>query len=158
MVRINVITVGSLKEKYLSAAVAEYTKRLGRFAKVQVVELAEAYLPQTPSQGEIDKALEKEGEMILKKLSPGGTHIALCVEGKQYASEEFAALMDRAGQSGAIDFVIGSSHGLAPSVKSACSLRLSFSLMTFPHQLMRVMLFEQIYRSFKISHNESYHK
>lgn len=158
MVRINLITVGTLKEKYLTAAVAEYTKRLGRFAKIQVWELPEAYLPQNPAPAEVERALEKEGEMILKKFSPGGTHIALCVEGKQYDSEAFAALMDRAGQSGAIDLVIGSSHGLAPSVKSACSLRLSFSLMTFPHQLMRVMLFEQIYRAFKINHNESYHK
>lgn len=158
MVRIQIITVGSLKEKYLRDAVAEYAKRLSRFAKVQVTELSEAYLPQNPSETEVEKALEKEAEMILKKLSPGGAHIALCVEGKTYSSEAFAALVEQGAAKGSIDLVIGSSHGLSQRVKQACEIRLSFSPMTFPHQLMRVMLFEQLYRAFKINHNESYHK
>lgn len=158
MVRIQIITVGSLKEKYLRDAVAEYAKRLSRFAKVQVTELSEAYLPQNPSETEVEKALEKEAEMILKKLSPIGTHIALCVEGKTYSSEAFAALVEQGAAKSSIDLVIGSSHGLSQRVKQACEIRLSFSPMTFPHQLMRVMLFEQLYRAFKINHNESYHK
>lgn len=158
MVRINIITVGTLKEKYLQQAVAEYAKRLSRFAKVQISELGEAYLPQDPSESDIVRALDKEADAILKRLSPGGTHIALCVEGKMHTSEQFATLIDTAGRNGSIDLVIGSSHGLSERVKAACGLRLSFSSMTFPHQLMRVMLFEQLYRAFKINHNEIYHK
>ncbi len=158
MVRINVITVGTLKEKYLTQAVAEYAKRLGRFAKIQVWELSEAYLPPSPSEADVQKALEREADAILKKLSPEGTHIALCVEGKMKSSEEFAAMIDTAASRGAIDLVIGSSHGLSERVKQACAIRLSFSPMTFPHQLMRVMLFEQLYRAFKILRGENYHK
>ena len=157
MVKINIITVGSLKEKYLREAVAEYQKRLSRFATVKVTELSEAYLPQNPSPADIDRALEKEADGILKQFS-SGAHIALCVEGKQYSSEGFSRLIEQSAMSGAIDFVIGSSHGLSDRVKQACSCRLSFSEMTFPHQLMRVMLIEQIYRAFKISHGENYHK
>ncbi len=158
MIRINIITVGTLKEKYWKDAVAEYTKRLGRFAKVQVTELEEAYLPSSPSAADIDKALDREGDAIVKRFSPGGTHIALCVEGEMKDSPAFASLLNKAGQQGSIDLVIGSSYGLSAKVKKACSVRLSFSPMTFPHQLMRVVLLEQIYRGFKIINAENYHK
>ncbi|MBR5782970.1 MAG: 23S rRNA (pseudouridine(1915)-N(3))-methyltransferase RlmH [Clostridia bacterium] len=157
MLKIHIITVGTLKEKYLREAVAEYSKRLGRFASLKVTELSEAYLPQTPAAAEVDKALDKEAEAIIKQLS-GNVRIALCVEGKHYSSEGFAALVEGATMQGSMDLVIGSSHGLGEKVKRACSHRLSFSEMTFPHQLMRVMLLEQLYRAFKINHNESYHK
>ena len=157
MVRINIITVGSLKEKYLKDAVAEYQKRLSRFAKLTIIEPDEAYLPQNPAAVDVERALSKEADAILRRFS-GGVHIALCVEGGQLSSEEFAAQIRRFENAGSIDFVIGSSHGLDERVKAACSLRLSFSKMTFPHQLMRLILCEQIYRAFKINHNESYHK
>lgn len=157
MVRINIIAVGSLKEKYLRDAISEYQKRLSRFAKITVIELEEAYLPPDPPPALIERALGREADAILRRLS-GGTHIALCVEGAQLTSEEFADKLEGLEAKGSIDFVIGSSHGLDQRVKAACSLRLSFSKMTFPHQLMRLILCEQIYRAFKINHNESYHK
>ncbi len=157
MVKINIITVGSLKEKYLREAIAEYQKRLSRFAKLTITELDEAYLPQSPAPALIERALEKEADAILRRLS-GGAHIALCVEGGQLSSEGFAQKLGALEAAGSIDFIIGSSHGLSERVKAACSLRLSFSKMTFPHQLMRLILCEQIYRAFKINHNENYHK
>ena len=157
MLKIHIITVGSLKEKYLRDAVAEYQKRLSRFAAVKVTELSEAYLPQNPAPADIEKALDKEADAILRQLA-GGIRIALCVEGKQRSSERFAELIQSGEMSGGIDLVIGSSYGLSERVKQGCNYRLSFSEMTFPHQLMRVMLLEQLYRAFKINHNESYHK
>lgn len=157
MLKINIITVGSLKEKYLKDAVAEYSKRISRFAALRVTEISEAYLPQNPASVDIERALDKEADAIIKHLS-SGMHIALCVEGEQRSSEDFAELICRGETSGSIDFIIGSSHGLSQKVKSACAVRLSFSKMTFPHQLMRVILLEQLYRAFKINHHESYHK
>ena len=159
MVKVHLITVGSLKEKYLKEAQAEYIKRIGRFATVTLTELREAALPDAPSDKEIERALEKEGEQILKKLRPNEVKIALCVEGEMPSSEAFSAICAGAEHSvGALSFVIGSSHGLSPTVKAACDRRLSFSKMTFPHQLMRVILLEQLYRAFKIDRGESYHK
>ena len=157
MLKINIITVGSLKEKYLRDAIAEYQKRLTRFVKLTIVELDEAYLPQSPAPVEIERALDKEADAILRRLS-GGAHVALCVEGGQLTSEGFAQELQGLEREGSIDFVIGSSHGLSERVKAACSLRLSFSKMTFPHQLMRLILCEQIHRACKINHHESYHK
>lgn len=155
-----VICTGSLKEKYWKEAEAEYAKRMKRFGGWNVVELPEVTLPERPSQKEIDQALKKEGEAILKKLPGQSYPIALCVEGKPYSSEELAALVARVPREGKseIALIIGSSHGLAPEVKAACSLRLSISPMTFPHQMMRVILAEQFYRAHKINANESYHK
>lgn len=157
MLKINVITVGTIKEKYLRDAIAEYQKRISRFAKLSIIELEEAYLPQNPAPVDIERALEKEADAILRRFSGGGK-IALCVEGKQLSSERFAGKLAGMEMKGSIDFVIGSSHGLSERVKSACEMRLSFSEMTFPHQLMRLILCEQIYRAFKINRNESYHK
>ncbi len=151
---------GSLKEKYWRDAESEYAKRMKRFGGWNVVELPEAPLPERPSQKEIDRALEKEGEALLKKLPPQSYPIALCVEGKQRSSEALAELLAEIPQSGKseIALIIGSSHGLAESVKKACRLRLSISPMTFPHQMMRVILAEQFYRAHKINANEQYHK
>ena len=155
-----VYCTGSLKEKYWKDAEAEYAKRMGRFGGWNVVELAEERLPDRPSQKEIERALEKEGEALLKRLPPQAYPIALCVEGKSLSSEELAAKIAEIPSLGKseIALVIGSSHGLAPKVKAACALRLSVSAMTFPHQLMRVLLAEQFYRAHKINANESYHK
>ncbi|MBQ6824066.1 MAG: 23S rRNA (pseudouridine(1915)-N(3))-methyltransferase RlmH [Clostridia bacterium] len=155
-----VFCTGSLKEKYWQEAEAEYAKRMKRFGGWNVMELQEVTLPDKPSQKEIDQALKKEGEAILKKLPAQAYPIALCVEGKPYSSEQLAALVERIPREGKseIALIIGSSHGLDEEVKKACALRLSVSPMTFPHQMMRVILAEQFYRAHKINANESYHK
>lgn len=155
-----VICTGSLKEKYWEEAEAEYAKRMRRFGGWNVIELPEVTLPERPSQKEIEQALKKEGEAISKKLPGQSYTIALCVEGKPCSSEQLAALVERIPREGKseIALIIGSSHGLAPEIKAACDLRLSISPMTFPHQMMRVILAEQLYRAHKINANESYHK
>ena len=155
-----VFCTGSLKEKYWQEAEAEYAKRMKRFGGWNVMELQEVTLPDKPSQKEIDQALKKEGEAILKKLPAQAYPIALCVEGKPYSSEQLAALVERIPREGKseIALIIGSSHGLDEEVKKACALRLSVSPMTFPHQMMRVILAEQFYRAHNINANESYHK
>ncbi|MBQ7357936.1 MAG: 23S rRNA (pseudouridine(1915)-N(3))-methyltransferase RlmH [Clostridia bacterium] len=159
MATIKFITVGTLKEKYLSDAVAEYEKRLSGFCKVESINLKEAKLPQGPSQSEIKKALEEEGKVILSHMSERAYKIALCVEGKQFSSEELAEKLERAfSLSSEICFVIGSSHGLCDAVKSAADLRLSVSKLTFPHQLMRVILSESVYRCMNIIKGTKYHK
>lgn len=155
-----VICTGSLKEKYWKDAEAEYAKRMKRFGGWNVIELAEVALPEKPSQKEIDRALTKEGEAILKKIPERAYTIALCVEGKACSSEQLAALVEQIPQEGMneIALIIGSSHGLAPAVKARADLRLSVSALTFPHQLMRVMLWEILYRSFAIIAGKRYHK
>jgi 23S rRNA (pseudouridine1915-N3)-methyltransferase len=155
-----VLCTGSLKEKYWREAEAEYAKRMKRFGGWNVVELPEAQLPERPSQKEIDQALKKEGEALLKRIGSQCYPIALCVEGKPCSSEELAALVEQVPRLGKSEIllIIGSSHGLAPEVKAACAKRLSISPMTFPHQMMRVILAEQFYRAHKINANESYHK
>ena len=159
MATVKFITVGTLKEKYLSDAVAEYEKRLSGFCKVESINLKEAKLPQEPSQSEIKKALEEEGKVILSHMSERAYKIALCVEGKQFSSEELAEKLERAfSLSNEICFVIGSSHGLCDAVKSAADLRLSVSKLTFPHQLMRVILSESVYRCMNIIKGTKYHK
>ena len=159
MVNVTFITVGSLKEDYLRAAVGEYTKRLSAFCRPKVIELKEVKLPDSPSGSEIASALSTEGERILASIPPRAYKIALCVEGKQYPSEELAEMIDRACMTSSdICFVIGSSFGLAPEVKSACDQRLSVSKLTFPHQLMRVILAEAVYRAFTIIKGTRYHK
>ena len=159
MRNIKIIVVGKLKEKYLVDGRSEYLKRLSAFGKVQVIEIDESRLPEKPSQGQIDTALSNEAEKILEKAK-GSTIIALCVEGELLSSEQLAAKLDdlEVKGSGNISFVIGSSFGLAPKVKSAAAVRLSFSRMTFPHQLMRLMLTEQLYRACSISAGMKYHK
>ena len=159
MIGVKIITVGSLKESYLRDATAEYEKRLGGYCKLTQVTLKEAKLPDQPSDGEIRDALRKESDKILAEMPRKAYKIAMCVEGKQMSSEELADKLGKIGEThGELCIVIGSSHGLDDSVKSACDLRLSVSSLTFPHQLMRVILLEAIYRGFNILKGTHYHK
>ena len=159
MLHIRLIALGNLKESYWRCAVAEYEKRLGAFAKVEIVELKEHRLPDAPSQAEITAALEREADAILDAVPPRSLLVALCVEGKQLSSPELAdRLADVMRENGALTLVIGSSHGLSPRVKAAADLRLSVSRLTFPHQMMRVLLLETVYRSLSILHGTKYHK
>ena len=159
MISVTVITVGNLKESYWREAVAEYEKRLGAFCKLSLVQLKEHKLPEDPSKKEIDAALAEEGERILAAIPSRAYRIALCVEGRQFTSEELAERIEEAtAVGGSLCLIIGSSHGLAPEVKAACDLRLSVSRLTFPHQLMRVLLMEILYRSFTILKGKRYHK
>jgi len=159
MLQLTVITVGNLKEAYWRDAVAEYEKRLSTFCKPTVVQLKEARLPDDPAESEIRAALTDEGRRILAAIPPRSYRIALCVEGKQFASEELAQKIGEAAtERSSIALIIGSSHGLAPEVKAACDLRLSVSKLTFPHQMMRVLLLEVLYRSFSILKGSKYHK
>ena len=158
--KIRIICVGKIKEKYLKDAIAEYVKRLSRFCKLEVCELPDIKIPDNPSPSECTELLRAEGESILKHLSKDSYVISLCVEGKQISSEDLADKLASVTLSGksTIDFVIGGSLGLSDEVKKRSDMRLSFSLFTFPHQLMRLILTEQIYRAFKINANEEYHK
>jgi len=159
MTQITLITVGTLKESYLKDAVAEYKKRLSQFARVDEVSLKEELIRNEEDRREIESALSSEGERIVAAMPKGAYKIALCVEGVQYDSVKLAEIIGAAqDRSGKIALVIGSSHGLAESVKRECDLRLSFSKLTFPHQLMRVILFEALYRSFTIIAGKKYHK
>jgi len=161
MINVKLICTGSLKESYLREAQAEYSKRLGGMCRFETIELKEHKLSDSPSQSEITAALEDEGKKILSILSssPRSYKIALCVEGKQFSSEKFSSLLDGATQTHSeIFLIIGSSYGLSPNVKSACDLRLSVSEMTFPHQLMRIILLESLYRAFNIIKGTKYHK
>ncbi len=159
MIKITIIALGKLKEKYLESAVSEYQKRLSRYCKLDILELEPVRLPEKPSQAEIDTALSKEAEMIIKKIPVSSDVFTLCIEGKPLSSEKFAENISLSQNSGKnLTFVIGSSYGLSEKVKSLSKLKLSFSQMTFPHQLFRVMLLEQIYRAFKINEGSAYHK
>ena len=159
MANVTIITVGSLKEGYLREAVAEYKKRLSQYARVDEVELKEERINDENNRTEIESALSKEADKIIAAIPKDALKIALCVEGKQYTSEELAKLVgDGNDRGGKIAFVIGSSYGLSEKVKKECDVRLSFSKLTFPHQLMKVVLFEAVYRSFTILHGKRYHK
>ncbi len=159
MIKVTVIALAKLKEKYLKDAVAEYEKRLSRYAKLDIIELEPVRLPENPNESQIKDALKKEAQEILKKIPNGSKTIAMCIEGKQMPSEALAELIKEAElQTGSITFIIGSSYGLCEDLKKQCAFRFSVSPMTFPHQLFRVMLLEQIYRSFKINEGSAYHK
>lgn len=159
MLNFTLITVGSLKEDYLRRAVAEYEKRLSAFCRPNIVELKEVKLPDSPSKSEIDSALDSEADKILSSIPPRAYKVALCVEGKQMSSEKLAATIENATQTHSdVCFIIGSSYGLSPRVKTAADLRLSFSELTFPHQLMRVITVEAVYRAFTIIKGTRYHK
>ena len=157
---VTVICLGKLKEDYLRAACAEYAKRLSAFCKLDIIELTPARLPDDPSQSQIDAALEDEAKRIIAKIPKGAACFAMCIEGKQYPSEKFSRLLHTAAIEGGANavFIIGSSFGLSEMVKKMCKTRLSMSEMTFPHQLARVMLLEQIYRAFQIENGGKYHK
>lgn len=154
------LCVGRLKENYLREACKEYEKRLSAFCRLTVEEIEAERLSETPSDAEIEISLEKEGQKIIKKIPTNAYVCTMCIEGKQKSSEEFAQSLQQAALNGfgTVVFVIGSSFGLADSVKKLSSERLSMSKMTFPHQLARVMLMEQIYRGYTIINNRRYHK
>ena len=160
MMKIKIICVGKIKEKYLKDAIDEYSKRISRFAKLEIIELADEKIPDNASKAEEEKVIKTEGEKIAKHLSPKDYIIALCVEGKNISSEELAQKFSDITVSGAssITFIIGGSLGIDEEIKKMSNFKLSFSKMTFPHQLMRVILLEQTYRAFKINANEEYHK
>lgn len=154
------LCVGKLKEAYLRDACKEYEKRLSGFCRFTVEELEAERLPDNPSDSEILNALEKEGQRLLKKIPSNAYIYTMCIEGKQINSAEFAESLEQTATKGfgTSVFVIGSSYGLSDSVKRASHTKLSMSKMTFPHQLARVMLMEQIYRGYSIINNRRYHK
>ena len=159
MTHLTIITVGTLKEDYLKDAVAEYKKRLSQYARVEEINIKEEPIKNEDSPTEITRALDTEAEKIIAAMPKDSYKIALCVEGQQYDSPALAKIISNATDaSGKIALVIGSSHGLSERVKAECKLRLSVSKMTFPHQLMRVILFESLYRSFTIIAGKKYHK
>lgn len=160
MLHIHIVHVGTVKEKYLTDAIAEYEKRLGAYCTVNNISIKDERLPEKPSAAQISAALEKEGERILAALPPRAYCIALCVEGKQYSSEELSEKLTSIAGEGFSDIclIIGGSDGLSDKVKNACRMKLSISKMTFAHQLMRVILLEQLYRAFNIAAGGKYHK
>ena len=155
---INLIVIGKLKEGYLRDACGEYIKRLGRYCTFELHELEECRLSDSPSDKEIAAALKKEAEQIKKYAR--GMIVPMCIEGKQLTSPELSGKITEAGVSGQsiVTFIIGSSFGLDAEIKEMGALKLSMSKMTFPHQLARVMLLEQIYRAFQIAEGGKYHK
>lgn len=158
--KITLITVGKIKEKYFTDAISEYSKRLSRYCKMDIIEVPDEKTPDGASETLETQIKDKEGEKILAKIPDGAYVVALAIEGKMLDSEELADKMEKWNVSGIshVVFVIGGSLGLSAKVLSRADFKLSFSKMTFPHQLMRVILLEQIYRSFRIRNNEPYHK
>ena len=158
MTKCTLITLGALKEDYLARAVEEYKKRLSAYATVDEINLRDEKL-LTEKESEVTTALETEADRILAKIPDGAYVVALCVEGKEYTSEALASVIGEArDRTGKICFIIGSSYGLSPRVKARADARISFSKMTFPHGLMRVILAEALYRSFTILAGKKYHK
>ena len=159
MANITIITVGTLKEGYLKEAVAEYKKRLSQYARVDEINIKEEKIQNEDDLSEVKRALDSEADKILSAIPKGAGKIALCVEGKQYDSPSLATLIGKmVDERGKITLIIGSSHGLSENVKRAADIRLSVSALTFPHQLMRVVLLESLYRSFTILAGKKYHK
>lgn len=158
--KITVLTVGKIKEKYLKDAIAEYSKRLSKYCKLEMIEVADEKTPDQASEAVEEQIRDKEGERLLKNIKEGAFVITLEIRGKQLTSEELADKIEKLGVSGVshIVFVIGGSIGLGRAVMERSDYALSFSKMTFPHQLMRVILLEQIYRSYRIIQGEPYHK
>ncbi len=157
---IQIICVGKLKEKYWQDACSEYMKRLGRYCNIEIVELKESRLPENASPADENNVKKEEGASILKAIKDGTYVITLEILGKMLDSPQLAEKMDELALGGKsnIAFVIGGSLGLSAEVSKRSDYKLSFSKMTFPHQMMRVVLLEQIYRSFKINRHETYHK
>ena len=159
MIKVTLIALGKLKEKYLVDAVKEYSKRLSGYCKFDIIEIEPIRLSDKPSMSEINNILDKESELIIKKIPQNSEIITLCVEGKGLTSEKFAEKIEQSENMGkSITFIIGSSYGLSEKIKKMSNFRLSLSEMTFPHQLFIVMLLEQIYRAFKINEGSAYHK
>ena len=158
--KIKLVTVGKLKEKYLKDGIAEYSKRISRFAAVEMIELADEKTPDRASDSENEKILNLEGNWILSKIGDREFVVVLAIEGKTLSSEEFSKQLEQASINGfsTLTFVIGGSLGLSPQVKKRANLSLSFGRLTLPHQLMRLVLVEQIYRAFTIQQGSPYHK
>jgi 23S rRNA (pseudouridine1915-N3)-methyltransferase len=157
---IKIITVGKLKERYWQDAVKEYLKRLEPYARIEIVEIAEERIQDNPSNSEIQQVLNKEGERIAKQLNPDFYVVPLAIEGRMLSSQEMSSFMGKLALEGKSDmvFIIGGSHGISQEILDKGDFLLSFSPMTFPHQMMRVILLEQVYRGFKILRGEPYHK
>lgn len=157
---ISIIGVGKIKEKYFIQAIDEYTKRLSRYCKLKMIEVPDEKSPENLNPGDIKIILQKEGKRILEKIPPGSTVITLEIQGRELTSEELSQQIQEYAIQGKSDlcFIIGGSLGLDTSIKEVSNLKLSFSKLTFPHQMFRVMLLEQIYRGFKIIKGEPYHK
>ncbi|WP_400244606.1 23S rRNA (pseudouridine(1915)-N(3))-methyltransferase RlmH [Niallia sp. JL1B1071] len=157
---ISIVTVGKLKEKYLKLGIEEYTKRLSSYSKIEIIEVPDEKAPEILSEAEMLQVKKKEGERILAKVPTDAHVIALAIEGKQKSSEELADTIDKLGTYGKskVTFIIGGSLGLSDEVLKRADDKLSFSKMTFPHQLMRLILVEQVYRAFRIMRGEPYHK
>ena len=160
MQKVTLICVGKLKEKFYAQATAEYAKRLSRFCKLEIVELPESRLSDSPSPAEISQALTAEAALIEAKLPKGSALVAMCIEGEELSSPQLAEKMRQFAVSGVsnLTFLIGGSVGLSPAIKAQADYRLSMSPMTFPHHLARVMLLEQIYRAYQINAGTKYHK
>lgn len=158
--KIRLLTVGKIKEKYLKDAIAEYSKRLSRYCKLEILEAADEKTPDNASEVLEMQIKKKEGDRLLNFISDTDYVIALDLKGEMYTSEEFASKIDKLGIQGVstIDFIIGGSLGLSEEVRKRADMKVSFSKMTFPHQLMRVIFLEQLYRSYRIIKNEPYHK
>jgi 23S rRNA (pseudouridine1915-N3)-methyltransferase len=159
LIKISIICVGKIKEKYWLDAIAEYSKRLSRYCKLNIIEVADEKTPEDASDAECDAIKKKEADKILKKIDSQGMVCTLEIAGKRFTSEGFASFIDVSSvRSSHIQFVIGGSLGLHGSVLDKSDVAISFSDMTFPHQMMRVILLEQIYRGFRITNGEPYHK
>lgn len=160
MLNITIIAVGKLKEQYLRDASAEYQKRLSTLCKLSIIEINPEKLSDNPSAKELDNALSNEAKRIIEKIPKGAKIYSMCIEGKQRSSEELSAEIDNLATMGVsnIVFIIGGSFGLSEEVKKLSAFRLSMSKMTFPHQIARIMLLEQIYRAMQISIGTKYHK
>jgi len=157
---IDILTVGKIKEKYLNEGIKEYSKRLSRYCSLNIIEVDDEKAPENLSDKEMEMIKDKEGEKILSKVPSGAFVVALAIEGKQLSSEALSEKLSEIMVEGSshVVFVIGGSLGLSKEVIKRANLKLSFSKMTFPHQLMRMILLEQIYRAFRIMRNEPYHK
>ena len=159
MVMLSIITVGTLKEDYLKDAVSEYKKRLLQYARVEEINIKEETIKNEDDASEVSRALKLEGEKIISRIQKDSAVIALCVEGRQFDSPALAEkIREMQNEKGKITLIIGSSHGLSDEVKARADLRLSLSKLTFPHQLMRPVLLEAMYRSFTIIAGKKYHK
>ncbi len=157
---INIICVGKIKEKFITDAINEYIKRLSRFAKLKVIEIPDKNIPDNPNNTQIENIKNEEADNLLKYINEKDFSICLDIKGNALSSTEFAEKISKICLNGysTINFIIGGSLGLSDNIKEKCNYILSFSKMTFPHQLFRLMLVEQIYRAFKIINNETYHK
>ena len=158
--RSNIVCVGKIKEKYLKLGIDEFKKRLSKYCKLEIIELEDEKAPENLSDKEMLMIKEKEGKKILSKIKDNSYVIALAIDGKNLSSEELAETINKLGVRGIsnITFVIGGSLGLSDEVLSRADYKLSFSKMTFPHQLMRLILLEQVYRAYRINNGEPYHK